>query len=416
MNRIVLIGNGFDLAHGLKTSYADFINWYWKNRGELLLKSHKRIEEDRLCCFKLLDFYHDWYYVWNVLYRANNPFKPWTGLDVVDFAKQQEDLCDFSFGSLFFQKICEDVEKKKWVDIEDVFYGFLTNKNMPKKYNDDLDYIKGKLIEYLSVIQHDFINGNIFKQLVQNQILEPIKKEDIAINSQQMYCDMVEERVNYSDEKWKYLIDGYNINRINPQYDVGYIHRIKESLKKEIERVGALNVDDYFFHKTFFLPDNIMLLDFNYTNTTDLYIPKADKFTVNHIHGSLSNPECVVFGYGDELDTNYKVLLDKKDNEYLRNIKSIRYQEVPNYRNMLRFIESSPYQIYIMGHSCGNSDRTMLNTLFEHRNCVSIKPFYHKWDDGTDNYMEIVQNIARNFTDMKLMRDRVVNKTFCETI
>ena len=28
--------------------------------------------------------------------------------------------------------------------------------------------------------------------------------------------------------------------------------------------------------------------------------------------------------------------------------------------------------------------------------------------------MELVQNISRNFTDMKLMRDRVVNKTFCE--
>ena len=29
MNRIILIGNGFDLAHELKTSYGDFIDWYW---------------------------------------------------------------------------------------------------------------------------------------------------------------------------------------------------------------------------------------------------------------------------------------------------------------------------------------------------------------------------------------------------
>jgi len=28
MNRIILVGNGFDLAHGLKTSYKDFIIWY----------------------------------------------------------------------------------------------------------------------------------------------------------------------------------------------------------------------------------------------------------------------------------------------------------------------------------------------------------------------------------------------------
>lgn len=36
MNRLVLIGNGFDLAHDLKTSYADFIHWYKAHRVEML--------------------------------------------------------------------------------------------------------------------------------------------------------------------------------------------------------------------------------------------------------------------------------------------------------------------------------------------------------------------------------------------
>ncbi len=31
MNRLVIIGNGFDLAHGLPTSYKDFIDDYWAN-------------------------------------------------------------------------------------------------------------------------------------------------------------------------------------------------------------------------------------------------------------------------------------------------------------------------------------------------------------------------------------------------
>lgn len=30
MNRLVIIGNGFDLAHGLPTSYKDFIDDFWK--------------------------------------------------------------------------------------------------------------------------------------------------------------------------------------------------------------------------------------------------------------------------------------------------------------------------------------------------------------------------------------------------
>ena len=28
MNKLVIIGNGFDLAHGIETSYKDFIIWY----------------------------------------------------------------------------------------------------------------------------------------------------------------------------------------------------------------------------------------------------------------------------------------------------------------------------------------------------------------------------------------------------
>ena len=40
MNRLVIIGNGFDLAHGLKTSYNDFLDFLWeKIYEELMLES-----------------------------------------------------------------------------------------------------------------------------------------------------------------------------------------------------------------------------------------------------------------------------------------------------------------------------------------------------------------------------------------
>ena len=55
MNRLVLIGNGFDLAHGLKTSYGHFIDWYWKEWGYRLLHGQSKKEEDRLCSFELKD-------------------------------------------------------------------------------------------------------------------------------------------------------------------------------------------------------------------------------------------------------------------------------------------------------------------------------------------------------------------------
>lgn len=43
MNRIILIGNGFDLAHGLPTGYVDFINHYWDDFGYHVLNGYARL-------------------------------------------------------------------------------------------------------------------------------------------------------------------------------------------------------------------------------------------------------------------------------------------------------------------------------------------------------------------------------------
>ena len=69
-----------------------------------------------------------------------------------------------------------------------------------------------------------------------------------------------------------------------------------------------------------------------------------------------------------------------------------------------------------MGHSCGNSDRTLLNTLFEHDNCVSIKVYYRQPEDGPDDYSNLIRNISRNFNDKPKMRDIVVNRENCSPL
>lgn len=35
MNRLIIIGNGFDLAHGLPTSYKEFMDNYWQDMLEI---------------------------------------------------------------------------------------------------------------------------------------------------------------------------------------------------------------------------------------------------------------------------------------------------------------------------------------------------------------------------------------------
>ena len=45
---------------------------------------------------------------------------------------------------------------------------------------------------------------------------------------------------------------------------------------------------------------------------------------------------------------------------------------------------------------------------------------YYEWTDEegghSDNYIEIIQNISRNFNSMQLMRDRIVNKLYCRPL
>ena len=42
MNRVIIIGNGFDKAHGLATGYRDFIDSYWTNFSYHIFNGYKR--------------------------------------------------------------------------------------------------------------------------------------------------------------------------------------------------------------------------------------------------------------------------------------------------------------------------------------------------------------------------------------
>ena len=368
MNRIVLIGNGFDLAHGLKTSYKNFIDWYWSDWGEKLLHGQNKTETDGLCSFKIKDnvevlnwasVFQGWYY------KRQNPLISWNESEAFFTALKDRELCDFSFTSPLLLRIWKQV-LLGWVDIENEYFSLLTEEKMSidkgliapnyKELNGHLDILRKKLIDYLSIEQKREIST--YRE-IEDKIYRPITKNEIAVAD--------------------------NIYSGN-------------SLDEEI------------------IPSNIMLLNFNYTTIPEMYMHNHNNICINYIHGRLDNPESIIFGYGDELDDSYKKLKNRNDNECLRHIKSIRYLENDNYRKMLEFIESAPFQICIMGHSCGNSDRTLLNTLFEHHFCTSIKPYYYVNEEGKDNYLELVMNISRNFTDMKLMRDRVVNKKYCEAL
>lgn len=407
MNRLVLIGNGFDLAHGLPTSYQDFINWYWDGRFENLRKTFTSVSKAALCELTIT-VSSTWY---SFFYEGPTVVREYNGAKLfLELCKRG--ICRATMTPLF-ERIHNSIDTKGWVDIENDYYELLKKyvlENAPEKdidaLNTELYDLQELLVIYLKSLK---ISDALFDKGISCKIYQPIKRNDISIGEINALKEHLESGFKRDDIEWRRLSELYENSSISKSYVDEY--RVKYEKNKDV-----LNEEEPPLE--LMLPNHIMLLNFNYTHTADLYCKKGYIFTVNHIHGDLNNPESVIFGYGDELDNNYKSIVDKNKNKFLGNIKSIKYLESDNYRKLLSFIESEPYQILIMGHSCGNSDRTLLNTLFEHKNCVSIKPYYYKWGEGEkdDNYIELVQNISRNFTDMKLMRDRVVNKTYCEQL
>lgn len=414
MNRLILVGNGFDCAHGLQTKYAEFINWYFGHLLDAICEEGSNIFKDH----SLFEFKckHNGLPLKTLLATLKREGLDGTTKDKIDFLAMQIPNASVRYSPLL-RNITQAIETKNWVDIENEYYALLKELfrgnsqlySTADKLNIELNYLKEKLAKYLCEISEEKINNKIVFNDIKSYMLAPFSVKDIAVEGRKALYDHIASKWNYAEKDWVNYMKGYcrecasrygELKAFTQKYE-SYDDYLQQD--KEFEQLPS----------EFLFPERMMLLNFNYTATADLYIPKDDGFIINHIHGDLSAPDKMIFGYGDELDEYFDGMMKKNDNSFLANIKSVRYLETDNYRKMLSFIDSSPYQIYLMGHSCGNSDRTLLNTLFEHENCVSIKVFYRKMRSGKDNYIELIENILRNFTDARRMRDRVVNKSYC---
>lgn len=426
MNRIILIGNGFDLAHGMLTSYRDFIDDYWKEF--------------------LKEIYHGNNHT-NKLENEELIIKYFIGYDLSDidtYQKLAEKIKNYSgrkieitFKNQFFEIITKNCFISNWVDIENEYYTLLKKSFKEKNCNYEINSLNKdfnkvqKLLEiYLKKVELKF-NEDFGKEINNTRI-----KADIGnkIYSNFELKDFTESSINKKAELEFSKLQNDNKGLKDNQFDM---IELKENNQKLISKIGQkeplkeirkLLISDSATSYFVLQPEEILFLNFNYTFTESIYSThnefgldhanKGFRKKSIHIHGTTDKYDNndVIFGFGDEIDDDYKSIENLNNNEYLENIKSIKYLETENYKQLLEFLNSGDYQIFIFGHSCGISDRTLLSTLFEHKHCSSIKPFYYKREDGTDNYSDIIRNISRNFNNKSNMRDKVVNKKYCKSL
>lgn len=356
INRLILVGNGFDLAHGMKTSYGDFILGYFQKCWEEAFNEHK-LDKDRprfsIYSNPLISFSFDRP---SLLLEYNYPkitqIQEIYKLIEYGSTKNTSYTIQVEINSKFFKLILNDLENRKWVDIENLYYEEL-------------------------------------KKIIKEHQLSTIPQ----VNSLQTSLNELNDHFDILKKE----LEAYLCSIVNPS-DNDYIH-------DHIYETPILSNFENFQLKL----GDVMMLNFNYTATTEMY--KRPDSDIIHIHGELNKKENpIIFGYGDERDETYDLLEKANIPEVFTHIKSFDYFKTDNYSRLLAFLESE-FDVYIMGHSCGLSDRTLLSTIFEHKNCRFIKVFYY---DNPENYRKTTYEISRHFTDKAEMRKKVLDITKCK--
>jgi hypothetical protein len=178
------------------------------------------------------------------------------------------------------------------------------------------------------------------------------------------------------------------------------LHRVKKYLQiylvKEQEKFKELDAINYLFST--YNSHQTLVLNFNYTNTVSKYLEKYTNIQQINIHGELNNElNPIIFGFAAS-DEESKLLIDKNDNEYMRNIKKLNYRLTNNDQKLKTLMNdfSTGIDIFILGHSCGISDRLILSQIFNHKKSETILPFYFKDREG---YLQTMINIDRIIDD-----------------
>lgn len=215
MNQLVIIGNGFDLAHGLKTSYKDFILWCL-NEAFKYERECRSFDEARD-----LIWIHEQYYSDKVFENLED----FTSLLSYSGIKPSYNK--------FFKTLIDNLKSANWVDIEKFYFNELysivyaqikADRNIldpyyiqsVKRLNNSLDIIKKYLEIYLSNI--DTQNIKYFSGIKSrfNDIFKLTGKRETGESAHFL-------NFNYTSTIEKYFRNG-NLEIEDKLYTINHIH------------------------------------------------------------------------------------------------------------------------------------------------------------------------------------------------
>lgn len=369
--KILLIGNGFDLAHGLPTSYKDFLDF----------------------CKMVRELYT---------------------YPIIDNEYNQKKLIDWNTDKTIKSKLLECYENRK-----NCFEDKITTQC--KELDELYDCIKENVwinyfLEREKSIGENWID---FESEISNVVQ--------AIETLKGYIERDEDVLKIKDTKQQTLIyflkiakkslqDVFNLKRID-----GFIEDISIELDKLIrsleiyicEFVNEIDIikenDDI---KTI-TPDYV--LSFNYSNTYERIYGQSKEVTYDYIHGKADIENNVdtcnlVLGIDEYLEDDkndklefiafkkfYQRIYKSTDSTYMKWVEQIKkYPEVN-------------HNLFIFGHSLDKTDRDILKLLICNDNVTTKIYYYRKNKNDKKELGKLIKNLVRI-----MGQDELISRTMGE--
>lgn len=372
-NAIILIGNGFDLAHGMKTSYNDFAEWYVRE------------------------------VIYEKLFEAT---KSYTGLND-DFFKPNfiTGLQNIFKGGSFPNNYAERSTRDNLDELARIL--LLSNRNNENFKDNTLSFLLENINIVSGIINNGYL-GSLYANSyenwfdIENSYFFELKK--ILSEEGEIYFDSPNKktaiRLNEEFSEIKYALQLY-------------LKTIKIKANEDVKR---------FFKENFIGKENINIVNFNYTSTISQYLnsfeysvktyDNTETYTdVNYIHGELDKK--IIFGYGDDDSEDYKNMKQTGKDEYLEHFKTFAYLESYDYRSLIDNLNKiEDYEVYVLGHSLSLTDKTLLFEILNPKKCLNIHLFkradIQNEEDKIQNIKKLHFNISRILNNDKDSRIKIV--------
>ncbi|MBO3756918.1 hypothetical protein J5O02_07635 [Streptococcus suis] len=356
INNIVILGNGFDLSLGLKTSYADFIKFV-DRFTELIIEQSKKINDTKNNSWTFENNYVD------IIYST---FGILNNRRVKSYDAELHEGKDFFLAYFPEYKDFEAISKNTFIQ----YLKFLQKKS--DVYETNWNNIERAIMELAEAIE--YLIENVGQTNVVDFLYNPVSTD--AINSFKSFSNylafcFIEEHFKLPLKNSEDHSDLAPIKEINKQLldELDYLTLLLEFYLIYVQKKQFKTIQSTAFTDFLNTIGNKKVITFNYTQTAEEIFKDLKSDDIHYIHGSVRTGEYsriykknnMIFGIEDRKVTEINSNVIGYQKFYQRILKQTgsRYES---------FFSSKPETItnvIIFGHSVDPVDKEIFTNIFE---------------------------------------------------